>query len=106
MVLGQFNLNDALARTRVLGEDVQNERGPVNHFHVFGHRRFQDALLSRRQLRVENDHADSGLPNHLGQFGDLAFANQGGRVRSLHALAQTRDHVDTGRIGQQLQFGQ
>ena len=46
LILGEFNLNDALARPCVFGEDVQNERGPVNHLDVFGHRRFQDALLS------------------------------------------------------------
>ena len=106
LVLGQFNLHDAFAGARVLGENVQNQCGPVNHLDVFGHRRFQDALLAGRQFRVENDNADAGLRDRFGQLGDLAFANQGGGVRGLHALTQACDHVNAGRVGQQLQLGQ
>ncbi len=64
--LGQLDLQFALGRVGVVGEDVEDHRGAVDHGDA--ERRLQVALLARQQLVVDGD--DVGV---LG--GDLVFSS-------------------------------
>jgi hypothetical protein len=57
----------------VLGEDVEDERGPVEHLDVFvADRLLELALLAGRQFLVEDDHVGAGVRAEGDHLLDLA----------------------------------
>ncbi len=102
--LGQLDLQLALGRVGVVGEDVEDHRGAVDHRHA--ERRLEVALLARRQLVVAGDQVgvaggDLGL-----QLVELAAADVAvgvGLLALLHGLAGGRD---AGGAQQLLQLGE
>ncbi len=68
--LGQLDLQLALGRVGVVGEDVEDHRGAVDHRHA--ERRLQVALLPRRQLVVAGDQVGVGFLDRGLQLRQLA----------------------------------
>ena len=102
--LGQLDLELALGRVGVVGEDVEDHRGAVDHRHP--QRRLQVALLARRQLVVAGDHVGVAGGDLLLQLGELAAAEVAvgvGRRPLLDRLARGRH---PGGAQQLLQLGE
>ena len=102
--LGELDLQLALGRVGVVGEDVEDHRGAVDHRHA--QRRLEVALLARRQLVVAGDQvgvAGGDLLLHLSQLAATEIAIGIRRLPLLHRLAGGGD----ARGAQQLlQLGQ
>ena len=93
--LGQLDLELALGGVRVLGEDVEDDGGAVDHPHL--QRVLERALLARRELVVGDDHLGVELAGQLPQLVELARARGrcadragGGAARGLDRLAPAR----------------
>jgi hypothetical protein len=102
--LGELDLELALGRVRVPGEDVEDERGAVDDRHL--ELLLEVALLARRELVVAHDHVRVGRLGRRLDLEQLARAEVRVRVRlraMLHVLA---DHDDPGRAQQLAQLGQ
>ena len=102
--LGQLDLQLALGRVGVVGEDVEDHRGAVDHRHA--QRLLQVALLARRQLVVAGDQVgvaggDLGL-----QLGQLAAAEVAVGVGLLALLDGLAGGGDAGGAQQLLQLGE
>jgi hypothetical protein len=98
-VLSQFNLKSALFGLCSAGEDIQNQRGPVNYFYV-SQSVFQVALLGRRQFVVTDERVESTGLSQLFQLLQFALANVDvGRL--LYALKHRTDNLSA-RAGGQL----
>ena len=69
---------------RVIGEDVEDDRGAVDHRHP--QRRLEIALLARRQLVVAGDEVRVGSRELGLQLLELAGAQVGIRMRVLAPL--------------------
>ena len=84
---GQFNLKLALPALGPLREDVQNQRGAVEHCDA--ELTLQIALLHRRQRRVQDDNAGTRPKQLTADFLDLAapqIQRRIGAVASHHEL--------------------
>ncbi len=102
--LGELDLELALGRMGVVGEDVEDDRGAVDHGDV--ERRLEVALLARRELVVAGDQVGAGALDLGLQLGELAAAEVAvgvGRLAHLQHLAGGRD---AGRAQQLLQLGE
>src|SRR3989442_1525045 len=100
--LRQLDLELALGAARALGEDVEDERGAVDHLDA--ERLAEVALLDRRERIVGDEQIDAARARGLGHFRDLAAAEveRGRRRRPLldHPLADAR----AGRRGEPRQL--
>src|SRR5580765_6309834 len=72
--LRQLNLKFAFTGPRALGENIQDERGAVEHLAVEDF--FQVAALGGRKLVIENDGIDVGAATILGELVRLTFADE------------------------------
>ena len=90
-VLRQFDLQRALAGVRVLRENIQNQRRPIEHPHLLAQFLFQIALMARRQFVVEEHHfkIQFGLPRL--QLFDFALADEHGRLDVIEFLGHFAD---------------
>ena len=70
--LRQLDLELALGRVRVVGEDVEDDRRAVDHRHA--ERLLEVALLARQQLVVAGDEVRVRLLHRPLQLGELALA--------------------------------
>ena len=110
LVLRQFDLRLGVGRLRTHGEDVEDERGAVQDFHL--EFTLDVSYLFGRQFVVEDDHADfrlgvvlAGLDVFL-YLGQFALAHIGHGVGLVDALGETGGHLGPGRLGQEGQFVQ
>ena len=102
--LGQLDLQLALGRVGVVGEDVEDHRGAVDHRHA--QRRLEVALLAGRELVVAGDQvgvAGGDLLLHLGQ---LAAAEVAVGVRLGALLDRLAGGRDARGAQQLLQLGE
>ncbi len=88
----------------MLGEDVQDQRGPVDHLDLDD--AFQLAQLPRSQLTVADHRVGAGRGDEVGQFGGLARAYVGGSVGAAAALGEAVKHLGAGRLGEGGEFAQ
>src|SRR5207247_1988886 len=70
--LRQLDLELAFGAARALGEDVEDERGAVDHLDA--ERLAEVALLDRRERIVGDEQIDAARARGLGHFLDLAAA--------------------------------
>jgi hypothetical protein len=90
--LCQLDLQLPLRGDRVLGEDVQDQLGPVDD--AGGQRILERPLLCRLQLLVDDQHLCTRARVFVLQLGELALADVGPRIGAravLHDLADGRD---------------
>ncbi len=101
--LGQRHVRLALPAGGVLGEDIEDQRGAVDHLDL--HRLFQRGQLRRGQFAVADHGVGAGGQHHVAQLGRLARADVGRRVGLVAALDQPLEHLGAGRLGQRGQLG-
>ena len=106
LVLGQLDLELALAGAGVLGKDVQDQARAIQHLDVVAQRLFQVAQLARREFVVKDDQVSLQVVAQLDQLLDLARADEGGRVEAVQPLPGLPDHLQAGGAGQLAQFDQ
>ena len=102
--LGQLDLELALGRVGVVGEDVEDHRGAVDHRHP--ERRLEVALLARRQLVVAGDQVGAGGGDFLFDLGQAAAAEIAVGVGFRPLLGRGGDGGDARGQQQLLQLGQ
>ena len=102
--LGQLDLELALGRVGVVGEDVEDHRGAVDHRHA--ERRLEVALLARRQLVVAGDQVGVAGGDLLLQLGQPAAAEVAVGVGCRALLDRLAGGRDPGGAQQLLQLGQ
>ncbi len=100
--LGQFHLGLALAAARVLGEDVQDQGGPVDHLDLDD--AFQAAQLARGELAVADHGVGTGRGHDVGQLAGLARTHVGSRVDPAAPLDETVEDLGAGRFRQPAQL--
>ena len=102
--LGQLHLQLSLGRVGVVGEDVEDDGGAVDHGHA--QRRLQVALLARRQLVVAGDQVGAALGQHPLQLAQLPAPQVAVRVGPVAALHQLPLGGDARRAQELLQLRQ
>ena len=98
--LRELDLQLALGRVGVAGEDVEDHRGAVEHRHV--ELLLEVALLARRELVVGDDEVRVRRLEQRLELVDLAGAEVEVRVRLLAVLDQLADDRDAGGAQQLL----
>jgi len=96
--LRQLYLKLAFPRARALGENIKNQRGPIQN--LAAENLLEVPALSRRQLIIENDGVDVGLAAETGEFLRFAGPDKCARTRRLQLLHAIADHLAAGRAGQ------
>jgi hypothetical protein len=96
--LRQFNLQLAFASASPLSENVQDQRGPIQHLAVENF--LQVAALSRRKLIVEDYGVDLRLLTVQREFVGFSLANKGAGAWSCQFLEAVTDYVASGGGGQ------
>ena len=102
--LGELDLGLALAAARVLGEDVQDERGAVDHLdldHVL-----QLDQLAGGEFTVGDDGVGAGGLDDVAELGRLALTDVGGGVGLGTALGDAFQDQRTGGLGECGEFGE
>ena len=100
--LRHLDLHLAFARACALGEDVEDQRGSIQHLTVKDP--LQVAGLRRTQFVIKDHRVHHPLFGQLGKFTGLAFTNEGGDMRSVELLRAFADDGGPGRCGQLGQF--
>ncbi len=96
--LGQLDLELALRAVRMLGEDVEDQLGPVDDPRL--ELVFQSALLRRRELVVDEERFRAGGGIRVLELRQLSFADEGAGIRPLPMLDERADGVDAGSASQ------
>ena len=102
--LRQLDLGLALPAGRVLGEDVQDQRGPVDDLDL--EHLLQLVELARGQLTVADHGVGAGRGDDVADLGGLARADVGGGVRLVAALAHGLEDLGAGGLGQGGELGE
>lgn len=102
--LRQFDLQRALARARVLGEDVEDDGSAVEHADI--ERRLQMALLRGGQFVVGDDGVGVEGGNLIAYLYQLAFAKVGCRHGFTQPLVEAADDISAGGGGELSEFVQ
>jgi hypothetical protein len=97
-VLGQRDLDAALARVGVLGKNVEDQAGAIDDAGVEG--LGEVACLHWRKLVVEHDERGVQLGTSRGELCNLARANDRARVGTAQTLRKRAYHVQPGSVGQ------
>ena len=100
--LGQLHLGLALPRAGVQGEDVQDQRGPVDHLHL--EPLLQVPELAGRELLIQDHRVRAGGVDQVVDLSHLALADEGGRIGHPSALHDAPHGVRTCRGGQRRQL--
>jgi hypothetical protein len=95
----ELDLQGALTRGGVLGEDVEDERLPVDDVDL--EPLLEVALLGGAQLVVEHHHVGIERPQRLGQLVGLPRADQVGRIQAVSAYELGGDRIGAGRVGEE-----
>jgi hypothetical protein len=96
--LRQLDLELGLVASRASGEDVENHFRPVHDPDL--ELTLEVGTLNRRQLFVEDYQRCIGGSYFAGNLLDLAFADQGCRIRRHDVLGDPPHHLGPGRVHQ------
>ncbi len=94
----ELDLGLAFGRASVLGEDVQNDRGSVDR--GASEDLLQVALLSRREVVLEDHRVRVDRQTDLAQLVDLSRTEERGGIGSVTTLNDARHHVGAGGVNQ------
>ena len=95
---GELDLQAALLRAGVTGEDVDDQRRSVQDLAV--EQLLEAALLVRSQLVVDDQQVEVGGRLLVDQLGGSALAEVPHRIGCAAALEGAADHGRAGRLGQ------
>src|SRR5690606_29675025 len=95
--LSELDLRLALLRPGMLGEDVEDERGPVDDLDL--QLLLELAQLARRQFTVADDGVRARGGHDVEQFAYLPRTHVRGRVGPVAALDNAFQHGGTGGLG-------
>jgi len=98
LILCQLDLDAALVRARVGGEDIQDQPGSIEHLHLQYF--LQVARLGRRQLIVEDHQIIFQLIAHCGDLFGLARPNEVLGEGPFEPLIDAADHLKAGGVGE------
>ena len=101
--LGELDLRLALLALRVLGEDVEDQRGAVDDLDL--DLVLEVPELAGRELAVEDDRVGAGGAHDLGEALDLAAADVGRGIGAVPALVERVEHLGAGGLGEQGELG-
>ena len=101
--MSQLDLQAAFPRLRALPENLENQRGAIEHLRV--PRLFQIALLHRAQIGVDDDHFGFEFPRICGDLVHLAAADQCCRNGPRQRYDQLRDDLQADGRGEAHAFG-
>src|SRR4051794_19947989 len=101
--LGQLHLRLALLALRVLGEDVEDQRGAVDGLDL--ELVLEVAQLARRELAVEDHRVGAGGADDLAEALDLAAADVRRGVGLVAALVDRVEQLGAGRLRQRGELG-
>ena len=96
--LGELDLGLAFPTLRVLGEDVEDQRGPVDDLDLDDV--LEGAALAEGELAVADDCVGSLRNDDVTQLERLALAEVGRRVRPLATLDEPGEDRRSGGLGQ------
>ena len=96
--LRELDLRLAVPRAGVLGEDVEDQRGAVDHLDL--ELLLQLPQLAGRELAVADDGVGPGRLHRVAQLVDLAGTDVGGGVGLRAALDEGVEHLGPRRLGQ------
>src|SRR6201996_9504689 len=96
--LGKLDLRLALPALGVLGEDVQDQRGPVDHLDL--DHSLKAAQLAGAELAIADHRVRARRGHDPGELVRLARTDVGGRVDPATALDQAVEHDGTSGLGQ------
>ena len=102
--LRQLDLQLAVARLRVLREDVEDQHGAIDDLELGGVG--DGARLRRREIVIEHQHGGVGLQRARHQLVELALADEEARIDLLPALRHHVEHAHAGGAAQLLQLGE
>ena len=102
--LGQLDLRLAFAAAGVLGEDVQDQRGPVDDLDL--HHALQPPELAGGKLAVADHRVGAHRGDDAGQLAGLARADVGRGVNTAAPLDQAVEHLGPRGFGQPAQLAQ
>jgi hypothetical protein len=100
--LCELDLGLTFAGLGVLGEDIEDHRGPVNHLDLDGV--FERAALARGELGVCNNSVCPNGHDDLVKFLDLSATKIGGWVWVRLPLKHTVEHNRSCRLAQRSEF--
>jgi hypothetical protein len=102
--LGQLDLEAALVGRRAAGEDVEDERCPIDDFDI--ERALEVALLSGAEIIVNHDHVVVDVVAPGLDLLELPFANVGAGQGMRELLGDRAYDLDVDGFGQPRQFFQ
>src|SRR5487761_1644985 len=102
--LGQLDLRLALLAAGVLSEDVQDQRGAVDHLHPDD--ALEAAQLARAELAVADHRVGADLGHDLGELGSLPGPHVGGRIRPAATLDEAVEYLGSRGLGELGQLAQ
>ena len=102
--LCDLDLQHALARNGVFGEDVQDEHGAVNDTNITRDRVFNVLDLARSEVGIKHDHRDLLRVAKLGEFLEFARTDAGCGNGALQCLRKCGDYRKACRIAKALQL--
>src|SRR5207247_1609222 len=102
--LGEFHLELALGRHRVLGEDVQDQLSPVDDARL--ERVLESPLLRRVELVVHEQDLRAGTAEGMLELLELSLAHVRAPVRASALLDQLRNGLDACCAGELAQLGE
>ena len=105
-ILRQFDLQLAFTGMGMLGENIQDDRGPVKDAYFFADVFFKLTLVTRREFVIEDNHLCQGILRQSFEFFHLPGANEGFRVGAIHFLGQFANNFQPGSIAQEGKFGE
>ncbi len=82
----------------MLGEDVEDQRGAVDHLDL--ELLLQLAQLAGRELAVADHGVGAGVLDGVAQLVDLSGADVGGRVGPRPTLDEAGEHLGAGGLGE------
>jgi hypothetical protein len=102
--LGQLDLCLAVPGAGVLGEDVEDQRGPVDHLDL--ELVLELTQLAGRELAVTDHGVRADGTDGVAELGDLAGADERGGVGAAAALDHAVEDLRTGGLGEAGELGQ
>ena len=101
-MLGEGDLDDALAGSRALSEDVEDEGGAVDDFELESS--LERALLGRREFVIEDGDGGRDFVAQAGDLFQLAFADVGAGIGMAQALLDSGERHRAGGEGELGEF--